>query len=332
MGRRILLLIFLPFLVVALVAALVVGVLQAAEIDITRLVTTVFGTGETARAVANLIDLFSVPIRIAVTAALFLVAWLVARGSWRVAGWLVGLPFLRERDRPEEPAAGEATAPPQGLPGQRRRNTLRYLVASLISITAYLVAAILAFGQFISLTNLAIVATILANAFGFAARDFIGDLLNGLSNIFEDRFDLGERVQVVRVGDAVEGVVEKLTVRTVSIRTRTGELIIVPQGEIRILRNYSRGSFTGTSVSISVSAGDLSPAMSLLQKLGDEAPSVLPDLIEPWRVISEDGSVRGTADLTIYARAEYGRGAELRLKMLALIQERLAGAGIRPVG
>jgi small conductance mechanosensitive channel len=194
------------------------------------------------------------------------------------------------------------------------------------------VAAILTFGQFVSLANLAIVATILANAFGFAARDFIGDLLNGLSNIFEDRFDVGERVQVVRVGDAVEGVVENLTIRTVAIRTRTGELVVVPQGEIRILRNFSRGSFTGTSVSVMINAADLSAAMAALQALGEEAPSLLSDLIEPWRVISEEGAVRGSANLTVYAKARYGRGAELRLKMLALIQERLAAAGIVPTG
>jgi hypothetical protein len=72
--------------------------------------------------------------------------------------------------------------------------------------------------------------------------------------------------------------------------------------------------------------------MTLLQKLSDEAPSLLPDLIEPWRVISAEGSVRGTADLIVYAKAQYGRGAELRLKLLALIQERLSEADIPPVG
>jgi small conductance mechanosensitive channel len=329
MGRRILILILVPFLVITVAAALAVGVLQAADIDIPRLFMTLFGTGETARRIAALLDTFRFPLRVLVAVALFFVAWLISKASWRLAGWLAALPFLRDSRAPAETTEPEAAA---ALPAQRRRNTLRYLVASLITITAYLVAAILTFGQFVSLANLAIVATILANAFGFAARDFIGDLLNGLSNIFEDRFDVGERVQVVRVGDAVEGVVENLTIRTVAIRTRTGELVVVPQGEIRILRNFSRGSFTGTSVSVMINAADLSAAMAALQALGEEAPSLLSDLIEPWRVISEEGAVRGSANLTVYAKARYGRGAELRLKMLALIQERLAAAGIVPTG
>ena len=139
----------------------------------------------------------------------------------------------------------------------------------------------------------------------------------------------GDNVAVSRPGDPVEGIVERVTVRTLSIRPRAGELIIVPQGEVRILRNYSRGSFTGTVVTVRVAAAALPRAMAVLTPLTAEAPAVLPDLLEPWRIVAPDGQLGSTAELLIHARARYGHGVEARLQIMALIEERLAAAGVQ---
>lgn len=326
MGRRVLALILVPVIVVILLAALVVGILQAAEIDLVSLISAFFGRSETTDQLTAIAGYLQLPLRILVAAALFFGAWVVSRFSRRIAGWLLDMPVYRDLARPRTNAA------PGAGDGSRRRTTLHHLLASLISLSAYLVAFVLAAGQFFSIANLAIVSTILANAFGFAARDFIGDLISGITNIFEDRFDVGERVNIVRVGDTIEGVVEKVTVRTVSLRTRTGELIIVPQGDMRMLRNYSRGSFTGIKVTISVVPEDLPRAMELLRALGEEGPTLLENLIEPWRVYSHQGELRGAAELELYARAAYAQGAELRLQIMSLVRERFAAAGIRFAG
>jgi small-conductance mechanosensitive channel len=198
----------------------------------------------------------------------------------------------------------------------------------MITLSAFTLAGLLALGQFFALSNLAVVATIGANAFGFAARDYIGDLLNGLSNIFEDRFNVGDSVAVFRVGDQVEGVVEAVTVRTLSLRTRGGELINVPQGEVRILRNFTRGSYSGTDVICRVPPAHLPAAMAELQALGEEAPALLPDLIAPWTLVAYDGTLGSAAEIRIHAQAQYGHGAGLRLRMMMLIEARLSAAGI----
>lgn len=340
MGRRALLLILTPVLVVILLSALAVGIFQAADINLANLVSAFFGQTEAADRLATVVGWLAVPLRILVAAALFFGAWIVSRFSWRIAGRLLDTPVYRDLSRPRdaapqpidptEPQPAPAEQPPTETGG--RRATLHHLLASLISFSAYLVAFVLAAGQFFSIANLAIVSTILANAFGFAARDFIGDLISGITNIFEDRFDVGERVNIVRVGDTIEGVVEKVTVRTVSLRTRTGELIIVPQGDMRMMRNYSRGSFTGIKVMVSVRPQDLPRAMELLQALGEEGPTLLEDLIEPWRVYSREGEMRSAAELVLYARAAYGHGADLRLQIMALIQQQFAAAGIEFAG
>ena len=324
MSRRLLLVIFVPLLALIALTALTVGLLQTAQVDELELVESVVGSGPLPAWLVTLYGYAELPLRLAFVVVIFGLAWLVTRISGRLAGW--ALRFARYETPRAAPPPGALPPPPSAQ--ARRHQTVQLLLASFINFIAFIVAFILAAGQFVSLVNLAVVSTIVANAFGFAARDYIGDFLNGISNIFENRFDVGDNVSIFRVGDTLEGTVERVTVRTLTIRTRAGELIVVPQGEVRILRNYSRGSFTGTHVVVLVAPADLPAALAVLLALAEEAPALLPDLLEPWKVVGHDGQLGAAAEIHLHARARYGRGAELRLRMMTLVAERLAAAGV----
>ena len=326
MSRRLLLVILLPLVALIALTALTVGLLQTAQVDELELIESVVGSGPLPAWLVTLYGYAELPLRLAFVVVVFFLAWLVTRISGRLAGWALRIA------RYETPAHAPGPGAPPPSAQARRSQTVQLLLGSFINFVAFIVAFILAAGQFVSLVNLAVVSTIVANAFGFAARDYIGDFLNGISNIFENRFDVGDNVSIFRVGDTLEGTVERVTVRTLTIRTRAGELIVVPQGEVRILRNYSRGSFTGTHVVVLVAPGDLPQALAVLLALADEAAALLPDLLEPWKVVSHDGQLGAAAELHIHARARYGRGAELRLRIMTLVAERLAVAGVDLAG
>ncbi|MBP6789417.1 MAG: mechanosensitive ion channel [Candidatus Promineofilum sp.] len=326
MSRRLLLVILLPLVALIALTALTVGLLQTAQVDELELIESVVGSGPLPAWLVTLYGYAELPLRLAFVVVVFFLAWLVTRISGRLAGWALRIA------RYETPARAPGPGAPPPSAQARRSQTVQLLLGSFINFVAFIVAFILAAGQFVSLVNLAVVSTIVANAFGFAARDYIGDFLNGISNIFENRFDVGDNVSIFRVGDTLEGTVERVTVRTLTIRTRAGELIVVPQGEVRILRNYSRGSFTGTHVVVLVAPGDLPQALAVLLALADEAAALLPDLLEPWKVVSHDGQLGAAAELHIHARARYGRGAELRLRIMTLVAERLAVAGVDLAG
>ena len=328
MSRRLLLVIFVPLLALIALTALTVGLLQTAQVDELELVESVIGSGPLPAWLVRAYSYAELPLRLAFVIVIFGLAWLVTRISGRLAGW--ALRFARYETPRAAPPPG--TLPPPPSAQARRHQTVQLLLASFINFIAFIVAFILAAGQFVSLVNLAVVSTIVANAFGFAARDYIGDFLNGISNIFENRFDVGDNVSIFRVGDTLEGTVERVTVRTLTIRTRAGELIVVPQGEVRILRNYSRGSFTGTHVVVLVAPADLPAALAVLLALAEEAPALLPDLLEPWKVVGHDGQLGAAAEIHLHARARYGRGAEVRLRMMTLVAERLAAAGVSLAG
>lgn len=323
MRRRLLFILLIPPLTVLILTALVIGLLRSANINDLHAIQSVFGADALPQSLVEYYTLVRFPLQLVFVGVIFGVAWLISRFDERLAGWLL----VAARYDPALPS-GAADA----LPAMRRRRTVQQLVAGAISFTVFLAAAVLAAGQFFSLSNLAIVATVAANAFGFAARDYIGDLLNGVSNIFENRFNVGDNVHIFRVSDTLEGEVEGVTVRTLSLRTRTGELINVPQGEVRILRNYSRGSYSGVDVICRVYANDLPAAMAELQLLGQDAPMLLPDLIEPWTLISSDGTLGSAAEIRIHAKARFGYGAGLRLQIMMLVEGQLSAAAIPLAG
>lgn len=322
--RRLLGFILIPLLVIAVLAIGSAALLQKAKINVAALLESVIGPSPALDNLETALVTLRVPLDLLLIALAFLMAFIVSRLSHRISGWFFSVAALgRPATELTEIQVESRTA---------RRTTSQQLVASLISFAAFTLASIFALSQFVSITNLAILATVLANAFGFAARDYIGDLLNGISNLFEDRFDIGDNIEIVRQEDDILGVVEQINIRTMSLRTRKGELVIVPQGQVRIIRNFTRGAFTGTDVTVAVDATYLVEAMNILVELGAEAPALIGDLLEPWRVISQEGKVNTVSELVIYAKAAYGRGAQLRLQIMSLAQQRLAAAGIPLAG
>jgi hypothetical protein len=79
---------------------------------------------------------------------------------------------------------------------------------------------------------------------------------------------------------------------------------------------------------LKIEAADLCQALPLLEELSQRAVSLLPNLLEPWQVISEKGTIGQQTELTLLAKARFGQAAEMRPRLLALVKERLAEANI----
>jgi small conductance mechanosensitive channel len=214
---------------------------------------------------------------------------------------------------------------PRAIPLRpERRQTLRTLLTNPINLAALAVAGLVGLAHFVGWTNV----TLLTGALGLASASLIRDLQGGFQIVFEDVFNLGEKVQISNVATRIEGIVEGINIRTTSIRAPGGELYVVPHGDIRIVRNFSRGDFTTTTIKLKVAATGLNQTLSCLKELGAETVTRLPNLLEPWEVISESGAIGQHIELIIVAKVRFGHTEQVRLDLLALIQERLAEAGI----
>jgi hypothetical protein len=68
--------------------------------------------------------------------------------------------------------------------------------------------------------------------------------------------------------------------------------------------------------------------LDVLERLGQEAPVLLPDLTEPWQVISTAETLGAKAEVTVIAHTSFAKAATLRLQIFGLINQRLTEAGI----
>lgn len=236
--------------------------------------------------------------------AYFFAAWIVQLLSRRLARLFIRVlrlaPVNRER-RPE------------------REKMLLSLLSSIIIFMGYFTAMIAAAAYFVSATTLVWVVGLFSAAFGLSVRPIVSDLMTGIGFLFEDTFAVGEKVEIL----GMEGVIEAIQLRITLLRASSGEVYVIPNGEIRVVRNFSRGHFSLANITLKVEVSALSNALEILQSLGEDAVSLLPNLLEPWQVISKSETLGQQAELTILAKARFGKAAEMRPRMQALIQERL---------
>jgi small conductance mechanosensitive channel len=80
-------------------------------------------------------------------------------------------------------------------------------------------------------------AGVLGFAVGFGAQTMVKDLLNGLFLLAEGQYTIGDEITV----SGVTGVVERVTLRTTTLRATNGDIHIVPSGDVRLVTNKSKG-------------------------------------------------------------------------------------------
>lgn len=212
-------------------------------------------------------------------------------------------------------------------PRQERQKTIQSLITSAISLIAFITATLSSIGLFVEPDTLVWMVGLFSAAFGLGARPLISDYLAGISFIFEDTFAVGEKTELPGI-HPVEGVIEAISLRTTSFRAPSGELYVVPNGEIRTVRNFSRGKFSLANVSLKIASNDLDRALPFLEELGREAVALLPNLLEPWQVISESGIIGQDTELTLIAKARFGKASDMKPRLLTLVQTRLVEAKI----
>lgn len=243
----------------------------------------------------------------------YLLAWLIHRFARRIAGRIIHVGRFTPRGRQQRP---------------ERQATLQGVFSSAISVAAFILATLITIGHFVEADTLVWMVGLFTAAFGLGARPLVSDFTAGASILFEDTYAVGEKVEILNV----EGVIEAVNLRTTRLRAPSGELYIVPNGDVRLVRNFSRGLYSTADVKLKLKAADLDRALPLLEELGEEAVLLLPNLLEPWTVISESGQIGQHTELTLKAKARFSKAVEMRPRLLALVQKRMTEAGIELAG
>ncbi len=120
---------------------------------------------------------------------------------------------------------------------ERRGQTISQLLRSVGRILILVIALLLTFNIFIDIGPILAGAGILGLAVSFGAQSLVKDVISGFFILFENQFAIGDVIEAA----GKSGVVEKMTLRVVVLRDLQGTMHVIPNSEIKVVSNMTRG-------------------------------------------------------------------------------------------
>ncbi|MEI4771022.1 mechanosensitive ion channel family protein [Psychrobacillus sp. FJAT-51614] len=200
---------------------------------------------------------------------------------------------------------------------ERRQNTLLKLLQNILAYAVYFTAILAVLSTFnINVAGLLAGAGILGLAVGFGAQSLVKDVITGFFIVFEDQFAVGDQVMI---GQST-GVVLEIGLRTTKVKSYTGELHIIPNGNISEVINYSiYNSLALIDISISYDS-DIQLVENMIREFLQDLPSKyeelikVPDLLGVQNMVANEVTLRIVAETLPYQQHGVTRNIRRDLK------------------
>ena len=151
--------------------------------------------------------------------------------------------------------------------GKLRIDTTTRILRSVVTVIWLIVGILIAFG--INGVNLAPIlagAGIFGLGFSLASQNLIKDAINGFIIIWDDRYAVGD---IVDIGQ-VSGLVEDINLRITQLRDAEGRLITVPNSAVDIVANRS-SQWSRADLSIPVAyQSDIDRALAIIHEVAED--------------------------------------------------------------
>ena len=171
---------------------------------------------------------------------------------------------------------------------QQKAKTLAGIVETTGRMLIIVIAGLMALQQIgLPIAPLLASAGVVGIAAGLAAQGLIRDYIAGFLIVWENQFAVGD---VITVGEH-SGMVEHMSFRTTVLRNLEGAVITVPNGEIRVVSNLTRGwSRVALDVNIAYKE-DVDRAIGVLRQAAIELasdPGFGPQILEEPAILGVD--------------------------------------------
>jgi moderate conductance mechanosensitive channel len=125
----------------------------------------------------------------------------------------------------------------------QRATTLTGALSTALIVVIWVLAILMVLSEFsnFNLGPLLASAGVAGVALGFGAQSLVKDTLSGFFILLENQFGVGDNVEVQTPSNRVTGRVESLTLRVTALRAFDGALHFVPNGNILVASNRSKG-------------------------------------------------------------------------------------------
>lgn len=169
---------------------------------------------------------------------------------------------------------------PRGKPDlgeERKFETLRALAKSVLRYVIYFIAGVTILDTMgIGVTSLIAGAGVAGLAVGFGAQNLVRDVITGFFIIFEDQYAVDEYITAA----GVSGVVRELGLRVTKIDDFSGDLHIIPNGNITEVTNHNRNSMRAM-VDVSVAyEEDVDRVMEVMQRVAAQMEAEMEEITD----------------------------------------------------
>ena len=188
---------------------------------------------------------------------LILLLIVTLRVSTALINRLKGVLLKRMVYREEEP----------DMEAEKRLNTLMGVLRKIISVVVWTIF-IMIFLEKININIIPILsaAGIVGLAVGFGAQELVRDFISGFFILLEDGIRAGDVVAL----NGTTGTVEKMELRTITLRDSMGVVHIFQNGKVNTISNMTKG-WSAVRFDIGVAYKEnLAKVMEVMQQVGDE--------------------------------------------------------------
>ena len=255
--------------------------------------------------------------------------WLKAHGPPLALLWGVGLVLVLLATAAIPKAIEKAVQRSRGDQTEeevkKRSETLSgVLVASLQTVVIAVVTFMMLSEIGLNIAPMIAGVGVVGIAIGFGAQSLVKDIIAGLFILLENQYRRGD---VVKIADA-SGLVEDINLRRTILRDTDGVVHSVPNGEIRVASNLTKG-WSRVNLNIGVGYGtDLDRAIAVINRVGKELaedPAWSAQILKPPQALRVDNLGDSAIDIKILGDTkpmqQWAVTGELRLRLKKAFDE-----------
>ena len=195
-----------------------------------------------------------------------------------------------------------------------RANTLIPLMQSVSKYVVFFIAGVMVLKELgVDTTGIIASAGVVGLAIGFGAQSLVKDVLSGAFLLFEGAISVGDSINI---GEH-SGTVEVIGLRNIHLRKFSGELRVIPYGEVNSFGNFNRG-YMRAIVKVGVAyEQDVEKGMETLKEIANKWAEENKDIVLEAPVIQgilSLGSSEVTLRVAIKVKPLTHWGAERELK------------------
>lgn len=206
-----------------------------------------------------------------------------------------------------------------------RSDTLEGLISNLYSYILFFAFAILILQNFIDVTALVAGAGVAGLAIAFGAQGFVSDVVTGFFILLERQIDVGDSVTI----GTVNGLVETLGLRTTQVRDFDGTLHYIPNRQIIVVSNHSRGNMR-VMVDIQINPNE-SPdkATAIIEAACSKLVTEDKNIVEPLEVLGVQTVTPTYQIIRVVGKAVNGEQSGVEREILKTARAALTQANIK---